>query len=537
MLSRLRSGVADSNSRNSLFPPLLNNKKLGLRSLVTRCRAVVVTRFGGPEVLQIREDVKVPDLKPNQVLVRTRAVSVNPLDLRMRAGYGRSVFEPVLPFILGRDISGEVAAIGGNVRSVHVGQEVFGALHPTALRGTYADYAILSEDQVASKPASMSHVDASAIPFAALTAWRALKSTARITPGQRVLILGGGAVGFSAVQLSVASGCHVSMTCEQESIERMLAAGAEQAIDYSKEDFELAIKGQFDAVLDTIGVHDTERIGLNVLKRGGHYMTLQGEAASLSDRYGFAFGFPMAAALLLKKQSLISAYWWIYMRSDPEGLAEIHRLSQLGKLTIPVMKTYPITQVREAHEAKEKKKLLPLKFIYKYPSPLPPIHHFSSITLPSFSALFVLVISKASIHLLSMARTKQTARKSTGGKAPRKQLATKAARKSAPATGGVKKPHRFRPGTVALREIRKYQKSTELLIRKLPFQRLVREIAQDFKTDLRFQSSAVSALQEAAESYLVGLFEDTNLCAIHAKRVTIMPKDIQLARRIRGERA
>ena len=140
-----------------------------------------------------------------------------------------------------------------------------------------------------------------------------------------------------------------------------------------------------------------------------------------------------------------------------------------------------------------------------------------------------------------MARTKQTARKSTGGKAPRKQLATKAARKSVPATGGVKKPHRYRPGTVALREIRKYQgrgkHATELLIRKLPFQRLVREIAQDFKTDLRFQSSAVLALQEACEAYLVGLFEDTNLCAIHAKRVTIMAKDIQLARRIRGERA
>ncbi len=133
--------------------------------------------------------------------------------------------------------------------------------------------------------------------------------------------------------------------------------------------------------------------------------------------------------------------------------------------------------------------------------------------------------------------TKQTARKSTGGKAPRKQLATKAARKSAPTAGGVKKPHRYRPGTVALREIRKYQKSTDLLIRKAPFQRLVREIAQDFKTDLRFQSTAVLALQEASEAYLVGLFEDTNLCAIHAKRVTIMPKDIQLARRIRGERA
>ena len=135
-----------------------------------------------------------------------------------------------------------------------------------------------------------------------------------------------------------------------------------------------------------------------------------------------------------------------------------------------------------------------------------------------------------------MARTKQTARRSTGGKAPRKQLATKAARKSAPAAGGVKKPHRYRPGTVALREIRRFQKSTDNLIRKLPFQRLVREIAQDFKADLRFQSTAILCLQEAAEAYHVGLFEDANLCAIHGKRVTIMSKDIQLAKRIRNER-
>ncbi|KAJ3111160.1 centromeric DNA-binding histone H3-like protein cse4 [Physocladia obscura] len=107
-----------------------------------------------------------------------------------------------------------------------------------------------------------------------------------------------------------------------------------------------------------------------------------------------------------------------------------------------------------------------------------------------------------------------------------------------------KRPHRYRPGTVALREIRKYQKSTDLLLRKLPFSRLVREIVNQFTQDrfldadgsnnLRLQSSAIGALQEAAEAFLVHLFEDANLCAIHAKRVTIMQKDIQLARRIRG---
>ena len=141
-----------------------------------------------------------------------------------------------------------------------------------------------------------------------------------------------------------------------------------------------------------------------------------------------------------------------------------------------------------------------------------------------------------------MARTKQTARKSTGGKAPRIQLSTKAAWLNAPRTGGIKKPYRYRPGTVALRQIRHYQKSTELLIRKMPFQRLAREIVQDLNTRVsfprhdmnRFQSTSLLAMQESVEAFSVGLFEDANLCAIHARRVTIMPKDMQLALQVRG---
>ena len=143
-----------------------------------------------------------------------------------------------------------------------------------------------------------------------------------------------------------------------------------------------------------------------------------------------------------------------------------------------------------------------------------------------------------------MARTKQTARKATGRDAEKKKLSKGAraefkhgrhqvGRRTAPAATGVKKPHRYRPGTVALREIRRYQKSTELLLRKLPFMRLVREVAQDFKSDCRFQSVAILILQEASEQYLTGVYEESQLCAFHDKRITIMKKDMDLVKAIR----
>ena len=138
-----------------------------------------------------------------------------------------------------------------------------------------------------------------------------------------------------------------------------------------------------------------------------------------------------------------------------------------------------------------------------------------------------------------MARTKHTVTKAMDGAAMRtvqasRNIAVKAPRKPPPCQ--MQKKRRFRPGTVALREIRQYQKSTDLLIRRAPFQRVVYEIVRSFRNDLRIQAAAIKGLQEAAEAYLVGLFEDSNLCAIHAKRVTIMPKDVQLTRRICGER-
>jgi histone H3 len=136
-----------------------------------------------------------------------------------------------------------------------------------------------------------------------------------------------------------------------------------------------------------------------------------------------------------------------------------------------------------------------------------------------------------------MARSKQVAKKYTLHISPK--LASKCSKKTLPPENEttVIKKRRYRPGTVALREIRRFQKSTNLLIRRLPFQRLVREIANKEAPNMRFQSTALGALQEASEAYLANLFEDANVCAYHAKRITVMPKDMQLALKIRGSRA
>ena|SRR5688500_15256686 len=130
-------------------------------------------------------------------------------------------------------------------------------------------------------------------------------------------------------------------------------------------------------------------------------------------------------------------------------------------------------------------------------------------------------------------QTKQTAVKS---KSSKRALGQKKAKKSASGATGMKRSFRWRPGTVALREVRRLQKSTELLIAKAPFSRLVREIAETHKSGLRFQASAVAAIQEATEAFVVSLLSDANLTALHANRVTAMPRDLQLVRRLRGER-
>ncbi|KAI3712085.1 hypothetical protein L1987_70634 [Smallanthus sonchifolius] len=297
-----------------------------MRSIVTSCRAVLLPRFGGADVLEVRHNVRVPDLKPNEVvlsacicnfLVPDISATHVPFIFQMRAGYGRSLFESLLPLVLGRDVSGEIAAVGESVQTLKVGQEVFGALHPTAVRGTYADYAVLAEDQCMPKPSTISHVLEVCLDLQLFKKRYHVYVYDENGHRQRVLVVGGGgAVGYSAVQLAVAAGCAVAAraTCENESIDRLLAAGAKQALDY----------------------------------------TAEGESASLADRYGLAIGLPIATATLLKKQMQYRSshgieYRWTYMRTDAEGLDAIRRLTEAGRLKVDVQ-----TQVHEAHAAKDR---------------------------------------------------------------------------------------------------------------------------------------------------------------------------------------
>ncbi|CAK9274037.1 unnamed protein product, partial [Sphagnum jensenii] len=335
---------------------------LGIKRYLTTCRAVILSEFGGPDVLRVREDVALPELGASEVLVRTHAVGVNPLDLRMRGGYGCSLFKPLLPLVIGRDVSGEVTRVGKSVQHLHIGEQVFGALHPTATRGTYSDYAILHEEQLTHKPDNISHTEAAAIPFAALTAWRALRSTAQIKKGERILVMGGGgAVGLTAIQLAKSTECYVACTCGKRSMELVKEAGAMEVIDYTTPNIDLQFTNRFDVVLDTIGLPETEAAGIRLLQAGGHYLTLQGETVTLADRYGLVAGGAAAAAVLLKKKIRYKQhygidYWWTIMRTDAEALDEIARLTKDGRLKVPVGHTLPLEEAAEAHRVREGKK-------------------------------------------------------------------------------------------------------------------------------------------------------------------------------------
>ncbi|MEU9718270.1 NADP-dependent oxidoreductase [Streptomyces sp. NPDC047976] len=292
-------------------------------------RAVAQDGFGGPEVLGVVE-VERPEPGPAEVLVRVRAAGVNPTDSWHRATGGLAG-EPVR---LGWDVSGVVEAVGIGVTTLAPGDEVFGMPRHPVPAGTYAEYVTSPARHLVRKPAALSHVQAAALPLAALTAWQALVDTAGVRSGQRVLVhAAAGGVGHLAVQIAKARGAYVIGTARAVHHEFLRGLGADELVDYTAVDFESAVE-PVDVVVDAVGGEYGPR-SLRVLRPGGIVVSLASPAeARLAE-----------AARPLGVRAVFMA-----VEADQAGMREIAALVEAGRLWPEVAAVLPLELAGKAHE-------------------------------------------------------------------------------------------------------------------------------------------------------------------------------------------
>ncbi|WP_199272952.1 NADP-dependent oxidoreductase [Streptomyces broussonetiae] len=296
---------------------------------VNTMRAISQDVLGGPEVLK-EVQVERPKPGPNQVLVRVRAAGVNPTDWKHRSG-GLFLGRP--PFVLGWDVSGEVAETGIGVAAFEPGDEVFGMLPYPYGAGSHAEYVIAPVRALVRKPASLDHTRAGALPLVSLTAWQALTEHADLRPGQRVLIhAAAGGVGHVAVQIAKARGAYVIGTASAPKHDFLREIGVDEAIDYRTTEVTETVR-DVDVVLDTIG-GDTSVASLKVLRPGG---------VVVSILPGGAAGFHEEAERLGVRavQMLVDA--------DRAGMEAIAELAESGKLKATIAGTFPLADAAKAH--------------------------------------------------------------------------------------------------------------------------------------------------------------------------------------------
>jgi NADPH:quinone reductase-like Zn-dependent oxidoreductase len=308
-------------------------------------KAVVYTDYGSPDVLEIR-DVKKPVPNDDQVLVKVRAVSLNPLDWHYMEGtpyimraMGTGLRKPKSPR-LGVDLAGQVEAVGKNVTQFKPGDEVFG----TGGGAAFAEYVCARKIRLVLKPANITFEQAAAVPIAALTALQSLRDNGKVQPGQKVLINGAsGGVGTFAVQIAKSFGAEVTGVCSGRNVEMVRSIGADHVIDYTKEDF---TKGdeRYDVILDNVGTQPLSGFR-RALKPQGICVMIGGGGPNDGGLIG-----PMARpvkALLLSP--FISQKMGMMMAEiRQEDLAAMRDLMQAGKVTPVIDRTYPLSQVREA---------------------------------------------------------------------------------------------------------------------------------------------------------------------------------------------
>jgi NADPH:quinone reductase-like Zn-dependent oxidoreductase len=292
-------------------------------------RVITQHTLGGPEVLTI-VDAPEPRPQPTEVLVRVKAIGLNPLEPRLRAGEFPLLGPP--PFTLGWDVSGVVEAAARTWR-FRPGDEVFGMpLFPRAANA-YAEFVVAPAVHLARKPASLSHVEAAALPVVGLTAWQGLVDLARVTEGDRVLVHGGGGgVGHVAIQLAKSLGAHVITTAGPSKRDFVASLGADEIVDYTTTDFAEVVK-EVDVVLDTLG-GDTASRSLGVLRPGGHLVTAVAEEDT---------------ELIARFEAAGMRFSGIAVDPDPVALRGLVELVELGRLRVHVQETFPFERIADAH--------------------------------------------------------------------------------------------------------------------------------------------------------------------------------------------
>jgi len=320
-------------------------------------RAIICEQYGGPGVLELVDEVPVPQPGPNGVLVRVHATSVNPLDWKLRAGYLAPLWNLRFPVIWGADFSGVVEEVGRGVTLWKPGDEVHGFKNgkvAQTFRGTYAEYAVTPESTLARKPANISHEEAAALPVAAMTAWQAVVEQGKVKAGSRVLIqAAAGGVGVYAVQIAKALGAYVAGTASTVNQGFLRQLGVDLPIDYTSEKIEAAIS-DYDLVIDGVG-NRVWPSSLKVLKPGGRLLTLA-PALPAPPAGWIQFMTTVAGGVASGiTRTLLSGRRFGLVRVQPRGgdLEKIDALVQTGKVRPIVGKVYPLEQIADAHRESE----------------------------------------------------------------------------------------------------------------------------------------------------------------------------------------
>lgn len=300
-------------------------------------RGIALEKFGGPEVLELRDDLPVPPVGPDTVLVRVRAAGVNPVDAKVRRGLLADAFPTWSPVVPGWDAAGVVEAVGPAVSDFRPGDEVYGYFRKDFIRdGTYAEFTTIRDVHLARKPESLSFEEAGAVPLAGLTAWQLIDETLRVVDNQLVLIHGAsGGVGSFAVQLAKRAGAKVIAVASAGNHAYLRELGADECIDYGSEDFVEIIGRRHLAGVDAV----VDLIGGETLLRSAQVVRPRGKIASIIE--------PPPQDGLFAEHEIQGRY--VFVRPDASGLRLLGRAFDAGDLRVQLADVLPLDQVQRAH--------------------------------------------------------------------------------------------------------------------------------------------------------------------------------------------